>query len=258
MKLSIITINYNNVEGLKKTAESVFAQSYREFEYIVIDGGSNDGSSAYLEKNKQHFSYWISEKDSGIYNAMNKGIRAAKGTYLVFLNSGDHFLDNNSLDTAFSYFENTDLVSFDTKMIHDNGSFIYSTPADIDFAHMYYKSIPHPSTFIKRELFEKVGLYDENLKIVSDWKFFLIAICHHNYKVKTIPKTIAVQYAGGISSLPQNQQKVLAERAQVLNDNFPCFVKNYEEYFRLKTIEHSKPIKVLRFFGLLKNYFDAK
>lgn len=258
MKLSIITINYNNLEGLKKTVESVISQSYTEFEYIVIDGGSTDGSKEFLETKQQQISYWISEKDSGIYNAMNKGVKVSNGEYLVFLNSGDHFNDNDSLTNAVAHLDTTDLISFDTKMIHDNGSFIYSTPSKLDFAHMYYKSIPHPSTFIKRDLFTKVGVYDESLKIVSDWKFFLMAICQYNCTVKTVSETIAVQYAGGVSSLPQNQHKVLAERTQVLKENFPSFVENYEEYFRLKTLEHSKPIKVLRFFGLLKNYFDAK
>ena len=89
MKLSIITINYNNREGLKKTINSVINQTFRDFEYILIDGGSEDGSKEIILQHEAQFSYWRSEKDHGIYNAMNKGILAAKGDYLLFLNSGD-------------------------------------------------------------------------------------------------------------------------------------------------------------------------
>ena len=93
-KLSIITINYNNLEGLKRTVESVINQTSKEFEYIVIDGGSNDGSGAYIESKSEHIDYWVSEPDKGIYNAMNKGIAKASGEYLLFLNSGDHLFSN--------------------------------------------------------------------------------------------------------------------------------------------------------------------
>ena len=88
--LSIITINYNDFSGLKKTVESVIKQTYSNFEYVVIDGGSTDESYKYLQEKKDSFSHLVSEKDAGIYNAMNKGIRAAKGEYLLFLNSGVH------------------------------------------------------------------------------------------------------------------------------------------------------------------------
>ena len=89
MKLSVITINYNNAEGLAKTMDSVFRQRFSDFEYIVIDGGSTDGSKDLIVNNQDKIAYWCSEKDSGIYNAMNKGIREASGEYLLFLNSGD-------------------------------------------------------------------------------------------------------------------------------------------------------------------------
>ncbi|MFT4805390.1 MAG: glycosyltransferase involved in cell wall biosynthesis, partial [Psychroserpens sp.] len=89
MKLSIITINFNNAVGLKKTIESVVNQTSNDFEYIVIDGGSNDGSVDVIKEYEAKVSYWVSEVDKGIYHAMNKGILLAKGDYLEFLNSGD-------------------------------------------------------------------------------------------------------------------------------------------------------------------------
>ena len=98
MKLSIITINYNNQEGLKKTIESVVSQTMRDFEWIVIDGGSTDGGKEIIEQNKQCLDYWCSEPDKGIYHAMNKGIRASHGDYLMFLNSGDSLYDNKVIE----------------------------------------------------------------------------------------------------------------------------------------------------------------
>ena len=100
-KISIITINYNDLKGLQKTFNSVVNQSNKDFEYIVIDGGSSDGGKEFLEQNSDKLAYWISEKDSGVYNAMNKGIKAAKGEYLLFLNSGDFLVDDNVIEKVF-------------------------------------------------------------------------------------------------------------------------------------------------------------
>ena len=98
MKLSIITINYNNLAGLQKTMESVFSQTCKDFEYIVIDGASTDGSAEYIRAHADQLTYWVSEKDTGIYNAMNKGVRAAKGEYLLMLNSGDFLVDDRVIE----------------------------------------------------------------------------------------------------------------------------------------------------------------
>ena len=97
MILSIVTINYNNLKGLKNTVKSVQSQNFRQFEHIIIDGGSSDGSYEFIIRNKELFNFFISEKDSGIYNAMNKGIQYCSGDYIVFLNSGDVFFSSYTL-----------------------------------------------------------------------------------------------------------------------------------------------------------------
>ena len=99
MKLSIITINYNHKEGLLKTIKSVVNQTYHDIEYIVIDGGSTDGSKEYIESKQEYINQWVSEKDHGVYNAMNKAIRMAQGEYCIFMNSGDHFFSSQSLES---------------------------------------------------------------------------------------------------------------------------------------------------------------
>ena len=108
MKLSIITINYNNKNGLQKTIDSVISQTFKDFEWIIIDGGSTDGSKELIEKYSQHITYWVSEPDKGIYNAMNKGIKVAKGEYLFFLNSGDYLVQPNTINQIFTQSPNTD------------------------------------------------------------------------------------------------------------------------------------------------------
>lgn len=102
MKLSIITVKLNNRDGLKRTIDSVVSQTFTDYEWIVIDGGSTDGSRELIEQYQDHFAYWCSEPDKGIYNAMNKGIAHAKGEWLQFLNSGDVLYSNNTLASVFS------------------------------------------------------------------------------------------------------------------------------------------------------------
>lgn len=173
MKLSIITINYNNKHGLQKTINSVISQIYKEFEWIIIDGGSTDGSKELIEQYTDYITYWVCEPDKGIYNAMNKGIEVAKGEYLLFLNSGDYLVSVYTLEHVLCKSFQADIVYgnllYDKKKVERAPGFHNDYIACID---LIKGTLFHPSTFIKRELFEKYGYYDETLKIVADWKFF--------------------------------------------------------------------------------------
>lgn len=217
MRLSIITINYNNKLGLLHTMTSVIGQSRKEFEWIVIDGGSTDGSRELIEQNARHIAYWCSEKDGGIYNAMNKGIRKASGDYCLFLNSGDCLADSNIVDQVFNHELDKDIVfgymldSFAKKSLMDLKT------DNLSLVDLLQKSLPHPASFIKRELFAKIGMYDETYKIVSDWKFFLQAIVIENVSLKYIPLAISIFDTSGISS----QIKRSKEYQMVLEDLFP-------------------------------------
>src|SRR5574344_2490955 len=110
MKLSIITINYNNAEGLEKTIKSVINQTFTDYEYIIIDGGSTDGSTDIIKKYRENIDYWVSESDKGIYKAMNKGITYTHGEYLNFMNSGDCFHSSTVLNEVARNFNNTDII----------------------------------------------------------------------------------------------------------------------------------------------------
>lgn len=177
MKLSVVTINYNNLEGLRRTLDSVAAQTSKEFEYIVIDGASTDGSNDLLQSYEKFISVHISEKDSGIYNAMNKGVRLAHGEYVLFLNSGDAFNNPTVVDSFNKNEINADIIAGIERFVcYKNGKKnIKSTnlPHQKIVSDIFLtSSISHGSTFIKTQLLRN-NPYDESLSIVSDWKFFL-------------------------------------------------------------------------------------
>ncbi len=238
MRLSIITINYNNKIGLEKTIESVINQTYTDFEYIVIDGGSTDDSADLIKKNSNKIKYWISEKDTGVYNAMNKGIKQAKGNYLVFLNSGDYFTDNDVLNDLSKSCKNTDIVFGDIKYTSEHSEFISYSPDKITFSFFLQHSLPHPCTAIHRSLFEKYGYYKEDIKIAADWVFFLDMICKNNASYKHINRVISNFLIGGLSS---DIEKVKIEKHDYLIDNYSAF---YYEYLNLLNIKEKNEILI--------------
>ena len=216
MKLSIITINYNNCAGLQKTIDSVIAQTWRDFEWIVIDGGSTDGSKELIEKYKEHFAFWCSEPDKGIYNAMNKGIIHATSDYLQFLNSGDNLTDERVVGEFVEKEWEEDVIAgdvlFDNKIVKH-----HIDDKDFDFDYMYNGAFCHQATYIKRKLFAQYGMYDESLRIVSDWKFLFEVLIIHGVTYRHWERTVAIFYTNGISFSNEYRPMLLDERAKVLS-----------------------------------------
>lgn len=212
MRYSIITINYNDKEGLKRTINSVLYQTNTDYEYIIIDGGSTDGSIDVIKKYEDHISYWISEKDNGIYNAMNKGAAQTHGDYLIFMNSGDRFHTPDVLSTIADYQE--DIIC--GKML--KGESIKPSghhKTTISLVDLMRGSLPHQAMFIKRELMIKHP-YDENYKILSDWKFSIEALVFDNCTFRNIDTIVADYDTSGISSnsnglLPKEKNVILKE-----------------------------------------------
>ena len=275
MKLSIITINYNNAEGLRKTLASVAAQTYAEIQHIIVDGGSTDGSVDIIreyadnqvkgeehpmmqassgtpprlevkgEENSiadinastpytlhhtpsAHVVRWISEPDKGIYNAMNKGIRMATGEYIEILNSGDILFDSQVTQRMIEHLDQTNAerkesigilygnmtkVNAAGKVVGKSGYTEYS------LRQFYSSTLNHDCAYIRRDLFEKYGLYDENLKIVSDWKWYLQAIGLGRVKPEYVDIDVTIFDDGGISET--NLALRNAERRQVLEELLP-------------------------------------
>lgn len=214
MKLSVITINFNNEEGLKKTLKSIADQTYKEFEFIIIDGASTDNSINIIKEYEHIISFWVSEPDNGIYNAMNKGIKYAHGEYCIFMNSGDIFYDKYSIEKSIPHLNNTTVVCGKTK-IHDK---IIASPFDVTLATFIKYSFIHQSSFIKTSI-QKQYLYDENYKIASDWKFYIQILILNNETYKAIDTIISEYDLTGISTT--NSQLKDRERHEILQFFFP-------------------------------------
>lgn len=255
--ISIITVNLNNLEGLKKTMTSVFEQTWQEFEYIIIDGGSKDGSREYIESNNDKIDHWVSEPDKGIYNGMNKGIKTATGDYLLFLNSGDELSNKTILQeiTSSNSFDR-DLIYTNLIMVDKNKEEIKKYPHILNFSFFYKTSLPHPSTFIKSSLFYEERCYDEELKIVADWKFFMDSLCKHNATYKKVPKALSRFYLDGISSGKENYIKVKIERDSVLNSDYSMFLRDYKKFTgikkKLSELRLSRKLNLLIKLGFIK------
>ncbi|GAA3621185.1 glycosyltransferase family 2 protein [Flavivirga jejuensis] len=256
--ISIITVNYNNVDGLETTIKSVQNQDFINFEHIIIDGNSIDGSKELIEANKASFSYWISEPDKGIYHAMNKGIKVAKGDYLFFLNSGDDLTDSQALTRVKIHLNEYDIVYFNINDVGLNETRVKKCPEVLTFAFLHEDLPPHQSTFIKKSLFEKIGYYDERLKIVSDWKFLILALCKFNATYKYIDDVFSNFYRGGLSSLEENFEIVKAERTSVLNTEFSIQMNDLKYKFKLERIlrnlRKSKKMQILIKLGLINKF----
>lgn len=212
--LSIITINLNNVDGLKKTAKSVVEQTYRDMEWIVIDGGSTDGSKEFIESCADQISYWVSEPDAGVYNAMNKGIKHAKGKYIQFLNSGDCLLSNDILEEVFATEHDADVLYTDCYLVeNDRVKEERRYPDVMSLRELLDINLVHNGMFFKRELFEE-ELYDETLKISSDLKFNIKKVLE-NKSFKHVPVFSIAYDVTGISAsqfdLLLKEQKSIVE-----------------------------------------------
>lgn len=223
IKISIITINRNNRNGLSQTLASVAQQRYSKYEQIIIDGASTDGSQTvikqYCNKNPR-ITYWISEKDKGVYNAMNKGILQAQGEYLLFLNSGD-YIEPDILEQVASSLIGTDIIYGNLYFLSESGNKymrIYpESPLSAALLLSPTFCLPHPATFIKKELF-KAQLYNEQYKIVSDWEFWIKSILFKNHSTKHVDIGISNFQEGGISS---DTTLANQERTKVLKELFP-------------------------------------
>jgi len=200
MIFSIITVNKNNASGLEKTIQSVICQTFNNYEYIIIDGNSTDKSAEVLKNNSSHIHYWISEPDSGIYNAMNKGIRKAQGKYCIFLNSGDCLIDNTTLTELFNEISHSEEAGiYYADCIATNHPY-FQPPKMIDINYFISNNLNHQNTLIKRFLFLEHGFYNEKLRISSDYEFWLRELWTFKTKFIYIKTKIAIYDSFGISS----------------------------------------------------------
>jgi glycosyltransferase involved in cell wall biosynthesis len=241
IKLSIITINLNNKAGLERTIQSVTGQTYSDFEYILIDGGSDDGSVDIIKKYEEKFSYWISENDNGIYNAMNKGILKANGEYCLFINSGDLFIKSTILDEMLSYINGEDIL-YGNGFFQAKGNKLekLECPARLTLGFFCLYSLFHPATLIRKSLFDNYGLYNESNKIISDGEFFIKTIILNNVRTKLIPLDIAIAEDNGISRNIVYKTILEDEAKKVLSNFFPDYTVDLMRDYKDLKLENLK------------------
>ncbi|WP_396161063.1 glycosyltransferase family 2 protein [Flavobacterium sp.] len=260
IKISVVTINYNNPQGLKKTIESVVNQTYKDFEYIIIDGGSNEEDVTIIKAYQNQINYWLSEPDKGIYNAMNKGIKQATGQFVIFLNSGDNFTNSKVLEEVQHQLKpDYDLYYGDYFRVKSNSKRRKTFPENLSFSFFYTGSLAHPATFFKRTLFDEIFYYNESYKIVSDWEFYIYAICYKNIKYHYLRMVISDFDFTGISSNPKFKDLERQERKSVLEKYFPLFLDDYEKLSllnskRFKQILHIQNSPIL--WSLFKGFIS--
>ena len=208
MKLSIITINRNNAEGLRKTMESVLAQAYRDFEYIVVDGASSDHSVEVIKEltndrvNELKNFTWITEPDTGIYEAMNKGLKMCQGEYTLMLNSGDYLVDEHVIERIMPELDGTDIIQGNT--ISQREGIVWRDrgygKSDISFLDVQRGYFLHQASFCKESLFEQYGYFNEHNRYVSDTEFFIKTLGFGGASFKYVDIDIANFDSTGFSS----------------------------------------------------------
>lgn len=282
MQLSIITINYNNAEGLRKTLASVASQTFASIQHVIVDGSSSDASKDiiidYAEhtKNPNHEIIWVSEKDKGIYNAMNKGIRMATGEYIEILNSGDILAADDVTERMFQamgngqwaidnetnrqspianhpqipiFYGNMIKEYPDGRRVVDRCQAKDYTPES--FYYFYRGTLNHDCAYIRRDLFEKYGLYNEEMKICSDWEWYVRAIVLGGEKTVYTNIDVTVFDMTGISeSNGKNKDIILKERREYLESILPAAVLRDYDIYSLP-IEQYRRLKKYNLWGVV-------
>ena len=244
MKTSVVTISYNSQVLINKTLESVKAQTFKKFEHIIIDGKSTDKTVS-IAKKFDHISKIISEPDSGIYDAINKGIKNSTGEIIGFLNSDDTFYDENSLKyIADAFDKDTDCV-FGDLIYTDINEKIKRIWRGSAFKKGAFKKgwMPaHPTFYCRRSVYEKLGLYDDSFKIAGDFELMLRFLEKHKIRSKYIPKTLVNMKVGGASN------NGLKSKLDILKEEFRAFDQNDISINKLSYIfNKAKKIKEFKF-----------
>lgn len=244
--ISIITINYNNAKGLRRTIESVACQTSRDYEFIIIDGGSSDGSVTVIKEYITQIDYWVSEPDGGIYPAMNKGVKVAQGEYCIFMNSGDEFYSKDVIENVVKQGLREDIVCGDICFGESNVS---PNPDKVTMRTFYKSTLYHQASFIKTQLLREHP-YDETMRSAADWKFFMYELVYRNASYRHIPIVIARFEGGGISmtnseishkEVRAELEKCLPERIRADYEDYVFGCTPYRQLFT--TVEQIPPVR---------------
>jgi len=242
MRLSVITINYNNVEGFKRTAESVLSQVWKDFEWIIIDGGSTDGFTEYIQElscTSKHLTYWCSEPDKGVYNAINKGISHCSGEYVSCMNSGDTFFDDHTIQRIFSTEHHADVLYGDWLQVYSDHSSMQRFPSPFGIHDFWAHNICHQAMFVKTSVLRTDG-FDESFRLLADYKRWIeLVLRGAEFEYLGVP--VCRYNMNGIST---NASQLLCEEQKRARQAFPPAVVNtvqhlwhYENFHQVQRME---------------------
>ena len=256
MKLSIITVNLNNRDGLQKTIKSIICQTSKDFEWIIIDGGSTDGSVELIEKYAKYITYWVSEPDDGIYNAMNKGIELAKGDYLNFMNSGDCYASNEIVKQFCNNGFQDDIIHANTIFVDDEGREVGSqNPAEfIQLSYFWSNNLNHQSVFYHQKCFNNYYFNEQNI-VFSDKESYMYLL-YNGFTFKKWNKLVAYCESGGISSSGNGS----GEFSMIVSRILPEGIKaDYDTLIKYRDVDLAimviKIIKTNKFWRYLTRLF---
>lgn len=219
MKISVITINYNNREGLQRIMASVLEQTATDFEYIVIDGGSTDGSREVIEAQAHRLAHWVSEPDKGVFHAMNKGVQAARGTFCLFLNSGDCLHRPDVLARALPHLTDKDFYTGHLATLGREDD-VLRPPHRIKALALVRFPLSHQATFIRTELLRQRP-YKEQYRLISDWEQMVYELLVQNRSYEPLDFIVAQYDRTGLSSQSSNRARYEAERREAIGGLFP-------------------------------------
>jgi glycosyltransferase involved in cell wall biosynthesis len=239
--ISIVTIVYNDLDGLKKTYKSVVEQTYKNIEYLIIDGGSNDGTSTFIRKNQDNLAYWVSEKDKGISDAFNKGVIASKGEWIVFLNAADYFQNENAVASMIPFLkenQNADIVYGKLTEVDKDGNQGKSFGKPFNRKAFEREcTIIHPACFHKDRFFKENGLFNLDFKIAMDYELFLRK---KDLKAVFVDQPVTFMETGGTSQLDPGPSYKEANKAKAMHLNKSTLELSIEYYENMLRYRFSK------------------
>lgn len=254
--VSIITVTYNAKNYLEQTIQSVIAQTYPNIEYIIIDGGSTDGTIDVIKKYDNHIAHWVSEPDRGIYDAMNKGIRLAHGKLIGMVNASDYYEPNTvqRVIEAYQAKPNVGIFHGNINMLNEDGSFFKRKVADTNLQHLEMGfSIFHPTFFVTANVYETMGLYDIHFRLAADYDFALRCwkagvIFHH------IDSILSNFRVGGATN-QQRLQSLEESKQALINNGIPEQEANHA--YAVWKSKMQKDIVARYFYDLLRKIFPT-
>lgn len=259
-KISVITVCFNEQEDIRETCNSVASQIYDDYEWIVIDGGSTDNTVKIINEYKDYVTRLVSEKDSGVYDAMNKGIRLAKGEYLLFLNGGDSLYSGDVLERIFGKNKvNADVLYGNCCVLNsDRSRTILDFPKNLRKEYFIDSNINHQSTFIKNKLFDKYGDYDNKYKILADYEKWLCFI-HNGIGFEKLSMVVA-NFKGfdGLSSQERTKDLTKKEKIMIIRKYFSLFeIIKYRVNFFLKILSSRVNFMIFSPIKFFKKYLNV-